>query len=533
MEKKSKQEKKKINCAIYTRVSTSEGLEQEFTSLDNQRESAENYIQSQKSEGWVILPEQYDDAGYTGANTDRPALQKLMTDIKEGKINCVLVYKVDRLSRSLLDFSQLLEFFDKQNVAFVSVTQAFNTNTSMGRLTLNILLSFAQFEREIISERTRDKMGAAKKKGKWIGGRPPLGYDLDRINHKLLINKEEAQLVKEIFRLYIEKRSLLSVAIDLNNKGCKTKTFTTLKDEKLGNVKFTSTSIQRILRNVFYIGKVSYHGKIYDGEQERIISDDIFNQAQEMLTENRREKKINSTTKNIGLLSHILYCKACNSSMYLAYSRKGKYRYQYYLCMNAQKRGYESCPTRLLAAQVIENKFIECLRQIEKETKLEATVWDNLALGEKIQIIKSLVKQVSYDANNGTLEILFQKDGRSHSFDVKLNELKRIPHHKRKDGQITKEPAIRRNLILAHQIEKILKEKKCSLRQLVQWSGIPLPKICEIANMLNISPKIQEEIIFSQDENLSRIPEYKLRPIISEIDWEKQQQIWDSLLKSA
>ena len=188
-------EKKKINCAIYTRVSTTEGLEQEFTSLDNQRESAENYIQSQKSEGWIALPERYDDPGYTGANTERPALQKLMADIKEGKINCVVVYKVDRLSRSLLNFSQLLESFEQDNVTFVSVTQAFNTNSSMGRLTLNILLSFAQFEREIISERTRDKMAASKKRGKWVGGRPPLGYDIDRINRKLVINPKEAELV--------------------------------------------------------------------------------------------------------------------------------------------------------------------------------------------------------------------------------------------------------------------------------------------------------------------------------------------------
>ncbi|MFH1698653.1 MAG: recombinase family protein [Candidatus Omnitrophota bacterium] len=524
-------EKQKINCAIYTRVSTSEGLEQEFTSLDNQRESAESYIQSQKSEGWVTLQDKYDDAGYTGANTDRPALKKLMTDIKEGKINCVLVYKVDRLSRSLLDFSQLLEFFDKNNVAFVSVTQHFNTNTSMGRLTLNILLSFAQFEREIISERTRDKMGAAKKKGKWIGGRPPLGYDLDRINHKLLVNKEEAKLVKEIFKLYLEKHSLLSVAIALNEKGYKTKTFTTLKGEKLGSVKFTSMSIQQTLRKVLYIGKVSYHSKIYDGEQERIISDDVFKKAQEMLTENRREKKTNSTTKNIGLLSHILYCKACNSSMYLAYSRKGKYRYQYYLCMNAQKRGYESCPTRLLAAQVIENKFLECLRQIAKESRLEATVWDNLALQEKIQIIKSLVKQVSYDANNGTLEILFQRDGKSHSFNVELKEFKRIPHHKRKDGEITKEPAIRRNLVLAHQMKTIMAERNCTLKQIGEWIGIAHPRICQIVNMLLLSPRIQEDIILSDNKRFFEIPEYKMRPITTEVDWNKQQELWDTLLK--
>ena len=171
--------KKRLYCAIYTRKSTNEGLDRDFTSLDAQREAAESYINSQKNEGWIALPEKYDDGGYTGANTDRPALQKLIADIKEGKINCVIVYKVDRLSRSLLDFVKLLELFEKYNVVFISVTQAFNTNSSMGRLTLNILLSFAQFEREIISERVKDKMGAARKKGKWLGGRTILGYDLE------------------------------------------------------------------------------------------------------------------------------------------------------------------------------------------------------------------------------------------------------------------------------------------------------------------------------------------------------------------
>ncbi|MFH0839086.1 MAG: recombinase family protein [Candidatus Omnitrophota bacterium] len=264
---------------MYTRVSTTEGLEQEFTSLDNQRESAESYIQSQKSEGWIALPERYDDPGYTGANTERPALQKLMADIKEGKINCVVVYKVDRLSRSLLNFSQLLESFEQDNVTFVSVTQAFNTNNSMGRLTLNILLSFAQFEREIISERTRDKMAASKKRGKWVGGRPPLGYDIDRINRKLIINPKEAELVKEIFDLYLEKQSLLSVAITLNKNKRMTKSYTTLENRNSGGIKFKSTSIQSIIKNPFYVGKVGHAGQLYQGEQERIISDEVFQKA--------------------------------------------------------------------------------------------------------------------------------------------------------------------------------------------------------------------------------------------------------------
>jgi site-specific DNA recombinase len=219
-----KEIKKRIYCAIYTRKSTTEGLDQDFTSLDAQRESAESYINSQKHEGWVALQGQYDDGGFTGANIDRPALQKLLSDIKAGGINCVVVYKVDRLSRSLMDFAHLLEFFDKYNVTFVSVTQAFNTNTSMGRLTLNILLSFAQFEREIISERTKDKMAAARKKGQWLGGRPPFGYDVEKDGKKLLINQDEANIVREIFKLYLEGNSLLKVALILNEKGLSLRT---------------------------------------------------------------------------------------------------------------------------------------------------------------------------------------------------------------------------------------------------------------------------------------------------------------------
>ena len=283
---------KKILCAIYTRVSTTEGMAQEFSSLDNQRESGESYIQSQKSEGWIYCPERYDDGGFTGANTERPALQRLMEDIKKGVISCVVVYKVDRLSRSLLDFSQLLEFFDQHQVTFVSVTQHFNTNTSMGRLTLNILLSFAQFEREIISERTRDKMAAAKKKGRFIGGRPALGYDLDTKNHKLLINPVEAALVKQIFDLYLEKQSLLEVAKFLIKKGYKTKEFTSAKGTKFGGVVFKNTSVQQIIKNLLYTGKVKFQNELYDGQHEGIISLETFQKAQAILDNNRRERNL-------------------------------------------------------------------------------------------------------------------------------------------------------------------------------------------------------------------------------------------------
>ena len=526
-----KQEKKQINCAIYTRVSTTEGLEQEFTSLDNQRESAESYIQSQKSEGWVVLPERYDDPGYTGANTERPALQKLMADIKEGKINCVVVYKVDRLSRSLLDFSKLLESFEQNNVTFVSITQHFNTNASMGRLTLNILLSFAQFEREIISERTRDKMAASKKKGKWVGGKPPLGYDIDKANKKLVINPKEAELVKEIFNLYLEKKSLLSVAIALNEKSYLTKSRKTLKGKEYGGVKFKNTSIQTIVKNPFYIGKVGHAGVLYQGEQERIISDDVFQKAQEILANNRLERKVAGVVTNVGLLNSILRCKACESTMFYIYSSKGTNKYHYYLCSNAQKRGYKSCPTRLISAQLIESKFMEFLRTICKDPRIEAKTWEALSLEEKIPILRSIVKVAHYDAVNGTLEILLCKADKNHQFSLKLAELKHMPYH-RQQAEISKEPLIRRSLILGHQISEVMKEKKCSIREVVNWTGISRPRLCQFIDILLLSPKIQEEILLSEEKAIFNIPEYKLRDIITEVDWNKQQDLWNNLLKS-
>lgn len=275
-------EVKRIRCAIYTRKSTSEGLDQEFTSLDAQRESAISYIASQKGEGWVALPDFYDDGGFTGANMERPALQKLINDIKLHKIDCVVVYKVDRLSRSLIDFARMLELFDKNNVTFVSVTQHFNTNNSMGRLTLNILLSFAQFEREIISERTKDKMAAARKKGKWLGGRAILGYNVDKENRALKINETEAALVRNIFDLYFRERSTLEVAHILNDKGYTTKRQAKKSGAHYGGNKFNRSDIWILLNNIIYTGKVRYAGQLYQGMHEPIISEEIFNKAQEI-----------------------------------------------------------------------------------------------------------------------------------------------------------------------------------------------------------------------------------------------------------
>ena len=417
MEDKAAPPKKRSYCAIYTRKSTSEGLDQDFTSLDAQREAGENYIQSQKSEGWIVLPEIYDDGGYTGANTDRPALQKLLSDIKDGKIDCVVVYKVDRLSRSLLDFTKLLEFFDKNNVSFVSVTQHFNTNTSMGRLTLHILLSFAQFEREIISERTKDKMAAARKKGRWAGGRPILGYDLDRDNKKLVINEKEAKLVREIFELYLKEKSLLSTAMRLNERGLKSKKSRSKSGKEFGGASFKSTHVQYIVKNPLYLGKVEYNGVRYPGLHDAIIGEETFNKVQALLGTNRVKRETTKNTKNVGLLNNLLRCKACDSIMYHTYTLKGSYKYRYYVCTSAQKKGYQSCPTQSVNADAMENAVIESLKKIAKDSttkrqaishiqkslqeKIKSLVAEQAALDEEIQSLAPKIDELKVSLKNG------------------------------------------------------------------------------------------------------------------------------------
>ena len=430
MEEKVK--KTLIRCAIYTRKSTSEGLDQDFTSLDAQRESAENFIKSQKSEGWQILPSRYDDGGFTGANIDRPALKKLIDDIKDGQVDCAVVYKVDRLSRSLLDFVQLLEFFEKNNVAFVSVTQAFNTNTSMGRLTLNILLSFAQFEREIISERTRDKMAAARKKGKWLGGRPILGYDINGDKRSLIVNLKEAKLVREIFELYIKERSLLTVAKILNKRGTLTKRCITKAGKILGGIPFKNTQVHFTIRNILYTGKVCYKGELYDGEHEAIIDEELFNKAQDILAENKIERKPSNNEKAPGLLKDILHCKACDTVMFHTYTSKGNVKYRYYVCMHAQKHGYETCPTRSVSAPAIEDAVVECLRKIannpqeQKENveslnkQLNEEIKSNVAQqGEINNQIRSLMDKIGK-----AKESLKIKAGSSKASESELSRLK-------------------------------------------------------------------------------------------------------------
>ena len=541
----TKQPKKLNYCAIYTRKSSTEGLDKDFTSLDAQREAALSYIQSQKHEGWLPLPETYDDGGFTGANIDRPGLQKLLSDIKNQKINCVVVYKVDRLSRSLTDFAKLLEFFDKNGITFVSVTQHFNTNTSMGRLTLNILLSFAQFEREIISERTKDKLSAARKRGQWTGGYIPIGYRLEEKDKKkkLVIEPEGAKLVKEIFDLYLKGNSTLKITQIFNERDLRTYQITCKNGRVIGGVKFSVAKIQWMLRYVAYMGKVEYNGQIYDGEHEAIIDEETFKKTQALLDQNHRERKVTKNTDCTGLLSHILHCKVCNTFMVHTYTIKhGTHKYRYYTCTNAQKYGHSSCPTRSVNSKAIEDAVINCLQEIysnkqktenhtykQEVDALLSPIWYTLYPEEKRRILKILLKEVDYTTSNKKLGITLADNNLRLEFEVDLKHVR--PMNKwHKEEEFEKEPKIRRNLILAHQLQKLFDEDKINnLKQASEWLNIDQARLDHTLTLLLLSPAIQTEIISGDTQILALIPEYKVRSLAAQFDWNKQAKTWQNI----
>ena len=364
-----------VRCAVYTRKSTEEGLEQEFNSLDAQREAGEAFIKSQANEGWKCLPERYDDGGFTGGNMERPALQRLMADIEAGKIDCVVVYKVDRLSRSLLDFAQMMQTFDQHQVSFVSVTQQFNTATSMGRLVLNVLLSFAQFEREIISERTRDKIAATRRKGKWAGGHPILGYDVDPRGFRLLVNEAEAERVRAIFALYLEHESLLPVVQELEQRGWVNKHWQTRKGHATGGQPFTRTSLYRLLTNVAYVGKVRYKDEVHPGEHPGIVDPGVWQRVQALLERNGRSGGAPVRNKFGALLKGLLRCVPCGCAMTPTHTTKdGVKRYRYYVCCSAQKRGWDTCPSKAIPAGQIEDFVVGQLKCIGRDRALLAEV---------------------------------------------------------------------------------------------------------------------------------------------------------------
>ncbi|HSU06331.1 MAG TPA: recombinase family protein [Acetobacteraceae bacterium] len=317
-----------VRCAVYTRKSSEEGLEQDFNSLHAQREACEAYVKSQKHEGWVVLPGQYDDGGISGATMERPALQQLLADIRTRKVDTVVVYKVDRLTRSLADFAKIVEIFDAHDVAFVSVTQHFNTTTSMGRLTLNVLSSFAQFEREVAGERIRDKIAASKQRGMWMGGNLPLGYDVR--DRKLVVNEAEAEAVRHIFRRYAALRSVRLLAEDLVDAGITSKQWLSTTGQQWGGKRLARGALYLMLQNRIYLGEIVHKDRHYPGQHAPIVDRTLWDQVQEYFAANAGDRRAGRAAKQPSLLAGLIF-DSLGQRMSPTHAVKAGKRYRYYI----------------------------------------------------------------------------------------------------------------------------------------------------------------------------------------------------------
>jgi site-specific DNA recombinase len=353
---------RKLRCAVYTRKSSEEGLDMEFNSLDAQREACEAYIASQRSEGWVLVPDRYDDGGVSGGTLERPALKRLIRDVEAGLADVVVVYKIDRLSRSLTDFSKLVELFEANQVTFVSVTQSFNTTTSMGRLTLNILLSFAQFEREVIGERIRDKFAASRRKGMWMGGTVPFGYRV--ANRKLLIREDEAATVRMIFERFCKTGSATMLARQLNAEGVTSRSGKPLDKGWL----------YKLLNNRVYAGEAVHKGKAFPGEHEAIVSPDLWEKVHSILQASPRARAGQSRRQTPALLKGLIFAPN-GQAMSPTHTRKGGKLYRYYVTQSVLKLGPDTCPIRRIPAGEIEAAVVDQLRAMLRAPEMIVRTW--------------------------------------------------------------------------------------------------------------------------------------------------------------
>jgi DNA invertase Pin-like site-specific DNA recombinase len=416
-------QKQRLRCAIYTRKSSEEGLDQDFNSLHAQREACEAYVRSQQHEGWVLVATQYDDGGFSGGNMKRPALVQLMNDMASGLIDIVLVYKVDRLSRSLADFARIVESFDRHDVSFVSITQQFNTSTSMGRLTLNVLLSFAQFEREVTGERIRDKIAASKKKGMWMGGTVPPGYKVK--DRALVINETEAETVRSIYRLYCELKSVKLLKEDLDRRKVRKKPTRRYPD----GCPWSRGGLYTLLKNPIYVGKIPHKGKIYPGQHPSIIDNDLWDKAQKILSRNRHNNYRRTHVKEPSLLAGFLFDED-GHPFSLAHTRRGSRRYRYYVNQakiqfkqtnpealfrvpaHAVESVVESVILRLLASRTQISSIIKPLSLTgpEQESLLKharelSKDWKRIEIHQKIDFLTVVLKKIILQRTEIIIEI--------------------------------------------------------------------------------------------------------------------------------
>ena len=412
-----------IRCAIYTRKSTEEGLEQEFNSLDAQREACAAYITSQRHEGWSQVPAHYDDGGFSGGSMERPGLRQLLTDIRAGKVDVIVVYKVDRLTRSLADFAKIVEVLDAAGASFVSVTQSFNTTTSMGRLTLNVLLSFAQFEREVTGERIRDKVAASKRKGMWMGGVVPLGYDVEC--RKLIVNERDAATVRHIYARYAELRSIGLLAGELEQVGIRSKQRTLANGDGYGGRVLSKGAVAYLLQNRMYLGDIVHKGESFPGEHQAIVDRELFDRVQGILNDNRRAAQLQGRAEHPSILAGMLV-DGEGRRMTPSHTLKSKRRYRYYVTSPGTDGRQPSGGWRIPAGEVerlIRSRVAAWLQDAAAMSQLivgsgpsdcSAAVREADQLGREIEtagpcrcreILLDLSAQIALSAANITIEI--------------------------------------------------------------------------------------------------------------------------------
>jgi DNA invertase Pin-like site-specific DNA recombinase len=504
-----------VRCAIYTRKSTEEGLEQAFNTLQAQREAAESYIQSQRQAGWVAVAEQYDDGGFSGGSLERPALQRLMATIDTGSIDCVVVYKVDRLSRSLLDFARLMERFDRRGVSFVSVTQEFNTTSSLGRLTLNILLSFAQFEREIISERTRDKLSAARRKGKWIGGWPVLGYNVDSKGGRLVVNTREAAQVREIFQIAAQAETLEAALRVIQARGLLTKSWTTRAGKRHVARPFSRMTLRLLLSNALYTGVVNHKGTIYPGEHERMVEQELWEEVNQKLSLRSAQQRGRAHRKQEAPLGGVLYCAACGSAMLPSYSTKKGRRYRYYGCQAATNTAAKACSP--VAGGEVEASILQNLEPV-------------LGSGLDWATIRESVDRVQYEWMSHRVTIGL-KDG------TRLEYRMPMPNRPGANGGVREPeegrvPRVSRLLALALKFERLIREGVIRThRDIAEAGQISRARLSQIMRLTDLAPAIQEELLFLPKTMVGpdRITEKALRKVARAVDWDGQKKLFEDL----
>jgi DNA invertase Pin-like site-specific DNA recombinase len=553
-------------CAIYTRKSSEEGLEQEFNSLAAQREACEAFIRSQQHEGWVLAKTRYDDGGFSGGNLERPALRQLLTDIRAGRIDIVVVYKVDRLTRSLADFTRLVEIFDAQAVSFVSVTQQFNTTSSMGRLTLNVLLSFAQFEREVTGERIRDKIAASKKKGIWMGGNVPLGYDPDE--RALVINPAEAETVRRIFALYRELGCVRRVKEEADRLGLKTKRRTMAGGPERGGTSFSRGHIYQLLANPIYTGRIAHKGQLYPGQHPALIDDETWTAVRQQHVANAGHHRRSPQTVEPSLLAGLLVDNRGERFTPSHAVKKGR-RYRYYVCTTpvteAAEEGMQSCrlaareiedcvisilidalmtPARLLEALAIADLSGDQIRKLLGRPARVATMLRGTP-AERAKLIRALVERIIVDENRIAIKVRrgallagnvpADASGNSKGSTIELTaavDFKRrgiaskivVPGSAQQNQASKCDPALIKAIARGRAwFDELATGRARSLRDLAERDGISRRYIRRLVDVAFLSPQLVDTIL--QGRQPVELTATRLTELDLPLDWTEQHKL--------